>query len=94
MKSFLALILCVMLLACAKDQECQSVIVETYSNYPGYWDYCRYQSNEISAEMVLASTRIASTCDGYRKGLDSTYFKSLNCPRAGELSYKINIVVK
>jgi hypothetical protein len=92
MKKLIIFMFLLGLSSCQKENLCKPLVVETYSNYLGYWDYCRYQSDEIKADLVLAKTDTLNSCEtAYYSGLDTIFYKSLTCPRVGYISYSINI---
>jgi len=90
------LILAMMIAGCTKNEPCQIATMETYSNYNGYWNYCRYQTNELNTDMVLTLKNTITLCpgDGYYIGLDSTFCSVTNCPRSGQVHISNRIIVK
>lgn len=95
---FTIMLVLAMLFGCSKEdqkQTCADLIVDTYNNYAGYWDYCHYSSNEIYPALVYIKTDTINSCNTkFYAGLDSTYCRSFSCPRLGALSYTIRIIVK
>ena len=82
------LFLIMILWSCEKP--CDTVIVDTYSNYNGYWEYCRYASNEINSDLVYVKSDTLISCDQK----DTVFYKPLNCPRSGTLSYTVQLIVR
>ncbi len=84
------IIFLLLLVSCQKDPVCKTVIVDTYSNYQGYWNYCRNASNEIDAELVYIKSDTVTRCDA----MDTVFYRPLVCPRSGFLSYTIQQIVR
>jgi hypothetical protein len=88
-------LLLLILISCEKEPTCETLIADTYSNYHGYWDYCRYGSDEINPDLVYIYSDTLNSCESnYYNGMDTVYYRALNCPRNGTMSYAIQIVVR
>lgn len=86
----------VFLLSCDKDQLCEKVVVETWSNYAGYNGYCRYATNEIDPGIIYMKSDTIENCENkFYKGLDSTYYREINCQRIdGKVVITFKLIVK
>lgn len=84
------------LVSCAKSEQCQEATFEYYTNYEGYWDYCRNLTDEIDTELKHIKTEVEKICDGepYYIGLDTMICNSTNCPRMGVINYDIRVIVR
>ena len=93
MSKLTVLFLFIFIISCSKEVPCNEVIADTYSNYAGYWDYCRHLTNEIDPTLILVSSIAASSCEEV-KGTEKIMYKGLNCPRNGTMSYEIRIIYR
>jgi len=93
MSKLTVLFLFIFIISCSKEVPCNEVIADTYSNYAGYWDYCRHLSNEIDPTLILVSSIATSSCEEV-KGTEKITYKGLNCPRNGTMSYEIRIIYR
>ena len=82
--------------SCAKPEQCQEATFEYYTNYEGYWNYCRYLTDEINPELKHVKTEVETICEGepYYVGLDTMICNQTNCPRMGVINYDIRVIVK
>lgn len=94
MTKLTVLFLMIFIFSCSKDIECNEVIADTYSNYAGYWNYCRFASNEIDPTLLLISSVKLLSCKSEVKGTEKIMYKGLNCPRNGTMSYEIRIIYR
>ena len=92
MKSVI-LILAFLFIGCSKEPIQKEYTKTTYSNYSGFWDYCRYQSNEIDPELKYIKSEKVFLMDS-EVVKDTTICKSLACPRSGELKYSIRYTIE
>jgi hypothetical protein len=83
----------VFILSCTKDETQKEYVKTTYTNYGGYWDYCRYQTNEIDPELKLFKTENVLLFE-HEVIKDTTFCKSLNCPRNGVMNYFTRITIE
>jgi len=79
--------------SCTKDETQKEYVKTTYTNYGGYWDYCRYQTNEIDTELKLFKTENVLLFE-HEVIKDTTFCKSLNCPRNGVMNYFTRITIE
>lgn len=93
MSKLTVLFLFIFIISCSKEVPCNEVIADTYSNYAGYWDYCRQLTNEIDPTLILISSIATSSCEEV-KGTEKITYKGLNCPRNGTMSYEIRIIYR
>ena len=91
---FFSIVLIIMLVSCEKKEEQpKEYLKSTYTNYHGYWDYCRYGSDEIDPELkFFKSEKVLIFEHEYIK--DTTYCKSFNCPRNGTMQYLTRITLE
>lgn len=87
------LFLMIFIISCTKEVPCNEVIADTYSNYAGYWDYCRHLTNEIDPTLVLIGSAKVMSCEEV-KGTEKIMYKGLNCPRNGTMSYEIRLIYR
>jgi len=84
--------------SCQKEAviKCEQVTIEYYTNYTSYWDYCRWQTDDINTNLVFQGIDIDTVCTGdpYYKGLDTIVCREVNCPRIGTIFYQIRKVYK
>lgn len=84
--------------SCQKEDviKCEEVTIEYYTNYVSYWDYCRWQTDEINTTLVFHGIDIDTVCSGdiYYKGLDTILCREVNCPRIGSIFYQVRKVYK
>jgi hypothetical protein len=83
----------VFLIGCSKDPIQKEYTKTTYSNYLGYWNYCRYQTNEIDPELKYFSTEKVIMFEN-EVVKDTTYCKGLTCPRNGYMTYQTRIKIE
>jgi len=94
MSKLTLLFLFIFIISCSKEVPCNEVIADTYSNYAGYWDYCRHLTNEIDPTLVLIGSAKLLSCESEPKGTEKITYKGLNCPRNGTMSYEIRIIYR
>jgi len=82
-----------LIFGCTKSETQKEYTKTTYSNYSGFWDYCRYQSNEIDPELKYIKSEKVFLMDS-EVVKDTTICKSLACPRSGELKYSIRYTIE
>lgn len=83
-------LLLLFVLSCAKVEDCKEMTVETYSNYDGYFNYCRFGTNEIDLELKLKIVEKKISC----QASDILVHKQTNCPRLGVITYDVRIITK
>jgi hypothetical protein len=90
---FLGLLI-IMLVSCTKqDEQPKEYLKSTYTNYHGYWNYCRFGSDEIDPELrFFKSEKVFLFEREFIK--DTTYCKSFNCPRNGTMQYLTRITLE
>ena len=81
------------IISCSKTDEPKEYLKSTYTNYQGYWDYCHFGSNDINTELNLFKTEKVLLFD-HEVVKDTTYCKSFNCPRIGQMQYLTRITLE
>lgn len=93
MKYLKLFFLVLILSSCSKTDEPIEYLKSTYTNYQGFWDYCHYGSNEIDPELKLFKSEKVFLFEN-EVVKDTTYCKSFNCPRNGQLQYLTRITLE
>lgn len=84
------------LFGCSSENTCKEATFEYYTNYLGVWNYCRNATDEVNENMELLKVEKEMICEGdqYYVGIDTLILNTTNCPRYGEFTYKVRIIVK
>lgn len=81
-----------LLIGCSKPETPKEYTKTTFTNYSGYWNYCRYQTNEIEPDLKFVSSEKVFLFENEVIS-DTTYCKSFNCPRSGTMQYLIRVTI-
>lgn len=83
-----------LLIGCSKPESSPKEYTKTtYTNYQGYWDYCRFGSNEINPELKFVKSEKIFLFE-HEVITDTTICKGLNCPRNGQMTYQIRTTIE
>ena len=82
-----------LLIGCSKPETPKEYTKTTFTNYSGYWNYCHFGSDEIDPELKFFKSEKITLFE-HEVVKDTTFCKSFNCPRNGQMQYLTRITIE